>query len=314
VIRSLIAGVLFGLTAFTASAQADVNVLTSIKPLQLIAAAVQEGVGSPDVLLPPGASPHNYALRPSDIRRIRDAQLFYWIGPDMEVFLKDVLPGRDKPSVAIQELPDLHLRRFVNFSAEAGHEHDHGHDHDEAFEHDHAHRPGSIDAHLWLSLNNARVIAARMAADLSAQDSANAEHYKANLAAFNQRLDRLDGQLKQDLTPLAGKPYFVFHEAFDYLEEAYGLSHRGVFAISGDVQPGARHVAAMRTMLKNAGSTCVFTEPPLRPRLADTLSQGLPVTLSELDPLGADAPVNASGYEALLTNLTGKLTECLGKI
>ncbi|GGM09318.1 zinc ABC transporter substrate-binding protein ZnuA [Pseudomonas asuensis] len=313
-IRSLIAGVLFGLTAFTASAQADVNVLTSIKPLQLIAAAVQEGVGSPDVLLPPGASPHNYALRPSDIRRIRDAQLFYWIGPDMEVFLKDVLPGRDKPSVAIQELPDLHLRRFVNFSAEAGHEHDHGHDHDEAFEHDHAHRPGSIDAHLWLSLNNARVIAARMAADLSAQDSANAEHYKANLAAFNQRLDRLDGQLKQDLTPLAGKPYFVFHEAFDYLEEAYGLSHRGVFAISGDVQPGARHVAAMRTMLKNAGSTCVFTEPPLRPRLADTLSQGLPVTLSELDPLGADAPVNASGYEALLTNLTGKLTECLGKI
>ena len=80
------------------------------------------------------------------------------------------------------------------------------------------------------------------------------------------------------------------------------------------MQPGARHVAAMRAMLKSAGPTCVFTEPPLRPRLADTLSQGLPVTLSELDPLGADAPVNASGYEALLTNLTGKLTDCLGKI
>ena len=313
-IRSLIAGALFGLTAFAASAYAEVNVLTSIKPLQLIAAAVQEGVDTPDVLLPPGASPHNYALRPSDIRRIREAQLFYWIGPDMEVFLKDVLPGRDKPSVAIQELPDLHLRRFVNFSAEADHEHEHDHGHDEAFEHDHDHRPGSIDAHLWLSLNNARVIAARMAADLSAQDSANADRYKANLAAFNQRLDRLDGQLKQDLTPLIGKPYFVFHEAFDYLEEAYGLSHRGVFAISGDVQPGARHVAAMRAMLKSAGPTCVFTEPPLRPRLADTLSQGLPVTLSELDPLGADAPVNASGYETLLTNLTGKLTDCLGKI
>jgi zinc transport system substrate-binding protein len=317
VIRSLIAGILLGLSTVTTSVHADVNVLTSIKPLQLIAAAVQDGVGQPDVLLPPGASPHSYALRPSDIRRVREAQLFYWIGPDMEVFLKDVLPGRDKPSIAIQDLQGLHLRRFVSFGAEGHdeHEHEHEHDaHDEAFEHDHDHRPGSIDAHLWLSLENARVIAARMAADLSAQDAANARRYEANLAAFNQRLDALDGRLKQELTPLAGKPYFVFHEAFDYLEEAYGLSHRGVFAISGDVQPGARHVAAMRALLKNAGPTCVFTEPPLRPRLADTLSQGLPVTLSELDPLGANAPVNASGYETLLTNLTGQLTGCLQKI
>ena len=57
--------------------RAEVNVLTSIKPLQLIAAAVQDGVGKPEVLLPPGASPHNYALRPSDVRRVQSADLLY---------------------------------------------------------------------------------------------------------------------------------------------------------------------------------------------------------------------------------------------
>ncbi|MCO6062351.1 zinc ABC transporter substrate-binding protein, partial [Pseudomonas sp. MOB-449] len=87
---------------------AEVRVLTSIKPLQLIAAAVQDGAGTPEVLLPPGASPHHYALRPSDIRRVHEATLVYWIGPDLEVFLSHVLEGREAPSLAVQSLSGLH--------------------------------------------------------------------------------------------------------------------------------------------------------------------------------------------------------------
>ncbi len=133
------------------SAQAEVRILTSIKPLQLIAAAVQDGVGTPEVLLPPGASPHNYALRPSDVRRVRDVQLLYWIGPGMETFLPRVLQGRSQPSVAVETLPGMHLRHFGADNAS----HD-DHDHDDhahgADEHDHDHMPGSLDSHLWLSL------------------------------------------------------------------------------------------------------------------------------------------------------------------
>ncbi|MDU8475621.1 zinc ABC transporter substrate-binding protein, partial [Pseudomonas syringae pv. actinidiae] len=153
-----------------APAQAEVRVLTSIKPLQLIAAAVQDGVGKPEVLLPPGASPHNYALRPSDVRRVGEVELLYWIGPDMETFLPRVIQSRKLPSVAVQSLPGMHLRHFGEDNA--SHD-DHDHDHD-ADEHDHDHRPGSLDSHLWLSTVNARVIAAKMAADLSAADPANA--------------------------------------------------------------------------------------------------------------------------------------------
>ncbi|ALI01561.1 ABC transporter substrate-binding protein [Pseudomonas fluorescens] len=284
------------------AAHAEVNVLTSIKPLQLIAAAVQDGVGVPEVLLPPGASPHNYALRPSDVRKVQSVELLYWIGPDMEGFLPRVLKGRSLPSVAVQDLPGLKLRRF----AEDSHSHA-----EEADEHDHDHRPGSLDAHLWLSPVNARVIAAKIATDLSAADPANAPRYQSNLKAFDERLDALDLRLKARLAGIAGKPYFVFHEAFDYFEDAYGLKHTGVFSVAAEVQPGAQHVAAMRSRLQEVGKTCVFSEPPLRPRLAETLVAGLPVKLAELDALGGYTPATARGYEQVLEKLGNDLAGCL---
>ena len=288
--------------SFVAPAQADVRVLTSIKPLQLIAAAVQDGVAVPEVLLPPGASPHNYALRPSDVRRVQSADLLYWIGPDMESFMPRVLKGRSLPTVTVQELPDLKLRHF----AEDNHSHA-----EHADDHDHDHRPGSLDAHLWLSPTNARVIAARMATDLSAADPANAPRYQGNLKAFNERLDALDSRLKARLAAVSGKPYFVFHEAYDYFEDAYGLKHTGVFSVASEVQPGAQHVAAMRARLQEVGKTCVFSEPPLRPRLAETLTAGLPVKLAELDALGGYTPATAQGYEQVLEKLGNDLAACL---
>ncbi|WP_322617797.1 zinc ABC transporter substrate-binding protein ZnuA [Pseudomonas sp. BIC9C] len=284
------------------SAQAEVKVLTSIKPLQLIAAAVQDGVAIPEVLLPPGASPHNYALRPSDVRKVQSVDLLYWIGPDMEGFLPRVLNGRTLPSVAVQDLPGMKLRRF----AEDSHSHA-----EEADEHDHDHRPGSLDAHLWLSPVNARVIAAKMAADLSAADPDNAARYQSNLKAFDERLDALDTRLKERLAGIQGKPYFVFHEAFDYFEDAYGLKHAGVFSVAAEVQPGAQHVATMRARLQEVGKTCVFSEPPLRPRLAETLVAGLPVKLAELDALGGYTPATAQGYEQVLEKLGNDLAGCL---
>ncbi|MBV6288144.1 zinc ABC transporter substrate-binding protein [Pseudomonas aegrilactucae] len=288
-----------------APAHAEVRVLTSIKPLQLIAAAVQDGAGTPDVLLPPGASPHHYALRPSDVRKVAQVDLLYWIGPDMEGFLPRVLKGRSKPTVAVQDLSGLQLRHF----GEDSHSHEEGED-----EHDHDHRPGSLDAHLWLSSVNARVIAAKMAADLSAADPQNQARYVANAKAFDARLDALDARLKARLNGIAGKPYFVFHEAFDYFEAAYGLKHTGVFSVAAEVQPGAQHVAAMRKRLQDVGKTCVFSEPPLRPRLAETLTAGLPVTLAELDALGGTMAADANGYERLLENLGNGLAGCLEKL
>ena len=300
------------LTLWSISAQAQVQILTSIKPLQLIAAAIQDGQGEPQVLLPPGASPHYFVLRPSDAKRLDQADLFYWIGPDLENFLPRLVKQRSQPSVAVQTLAELQLQYFgaAQAHAEEEHQHEHGHTH-ELVEHDHHHQPGTVDAHLWLLPHNAKVIAQRMSADLSQLDPHNAKQYAANLHAFNQRLDRLDQQLQAQLQPLRSKSFFVFHEAFNYFEQAYGLKHAGVFAVSGELQPGAKHVNQMRQRLQHAGPSCVFSEPPLQPRLAQTLAANLPVKLAELDALGTDIPITATGYEQLLQNLASQFSNCV---
>lgn len=298
------------LSVWGITAQAQVQILTSIKPLQLIAAAIQDGQGEPQVLLPPGASPHYFVLRPSDARRLDQADLFYWIGPDLENFLPRLLKQRSQLSAAIQDLPGLHLQHF----AEA-HQHDHDHEHapqqPALLEHDHDHQPGALDSHLWLLPHNAAVIAQRISADLSALDPDNASLYAANLQSFTQRLNDLDQQLHAELEALQGKTFFVFHEAFNYFEHAYGLEHAGVFAISSELQPGAKHVNQMRRRLQQAGPSCVFSEPPLQPRLAHTLAVGLPVTLAELDPMGVEVAVSEQGYEQLLLNLAAQFAACL---
>lgn len=300
------------LTLWSISAQAQVQILTSIKPLQLIATAIQDGQGEPQVLLPPGASPHYFVLRPSDAKRLDQADLFYWIGPDLENFLPRLVKQRSQPSVAVQTLPELQLQYFgaEQAHAEDEHQHEHSHTH-ELIEHDHNHQPGTVDAHLWLLPHNAKVIAQRMSADLSQLDPNNAKQYAANLHAFNQRLDRLDQQLQAQLQPLRSKSFFVFHEAFNYFEQAYGLKHAGVFTVSGELQPGAKHVNQMRQRLQHAGPSCVFSEPPLQPRLAQTLAANLPVKLAELDALGTDIPITATGYEQLLQNLASQFSNCL---
>lgn len=295
---------IFLLILCSTAAQAQVNILTSIKPLQLIAQAIQGEHGQAQVLLPPGASPHSFSLRPSDRKRLAEAELFYWIGPDMENFLIPLAKQHQQASIAVQNLPNLQLLYYPT-------EHDDKEDeHERHAEHDHHHQPGGLDTHLWLSIPNARVIAERMAADLSRLDAQHAPAYQNNLAAFQQRLTDLDNELKNQLASVQNKSFFVFHEAFNYFEQAYGLEHGGVLAINAEVQPGARHLQEMRQRLEQAGPSCIFTEPPTTPRLAYSLSKDLPIQLQEVDVLG----VQAQDYEQLLQELASQLKQCLSSL
>src|SRR5690554_3655229 len=113
------------------------HVLATIKPLQMIAAAVLEDIAEPGVLLPPAASPHNYALRPSDRRQLAEADRVYWVGPELERFLQRLLEDQSTAR-RLDQVPGLTLRYFGD---EHGHAHSHEHDH----HHDHEHAPGTLD-------------------------------------------------------------------------------------------------------------------------------------------------------------------------
>ena len=296
-----------GLGVSVSAIAATPSVLTTIKPVQLIAAAVLEGVAEPDVLLPPGASPHNYALRPSDRRRIASADRIYWVGPDLERFLQQLLDSQTSAR-RLDEVPELTMRRFDDEHAE--HEHD-GEDHP-AHEHDdHEHASGSLDPHIWLSVRNAQHIAQWMATDLAVLYPEHGERMQRNAADFVLRLDQLHERQQLRLQPLADKPYFVFHDAYGYLQDSLGVHPRGVFTLSEEIQPGARHVHTLRQQLTAAGPSCVFREPQFPARRVETLTAGLPVRSAELDPLGMDIAPDAQGYEQLLETLGDRLASCL---
>lgn len=286
---------------------ANAKVLTTIKPLQQIAAAVMDGVDTPALLLPPGNSPHNYALRPSDRRALLDAERIYWVGAELELFLADIL-NRQGNAQALLHLPGMRVReqlQSINFQAdESAHSQDHGHDHDH----------GSLDSHIWLSPDNALHIARFMADDLINLYPQHAIRLTANTEAFAERLAALDARLKKRLEPLQDRAYFVFHDGYGYFEDHYGLSPRGIFSLSHEVQPGARHINLLRRQLQKAGASCVFTEPQFTPRLVDSLTQGLPIETSELDPLGGGIEVSAQGYEQSLETLANQLAGCLEKL
>lgn len=203
-LRSLLI-LLCGLGLCVPALAESAKVLTTIKPLQQIAAAVMDGVDTPAVLLPPGNSPHNYALRPSDRRALLDAERIYWVGPELELFLKDVL-DRQGNAQALLHLPGMRVReqlQSINFQTEEG---DHGHSHDHGHDHDH----GALDSHIWLSPDNAQQIAGFMAEDLASLYPQHAEKLAANAELFAKRLTALDARLKDRLEPLQDRAYSFF--------------------------------------------------------------------------------------------------------
>lgn len=275
----------------------EVKLLTSIKPLQLIAAAIQQDIAQPDVLVPIGTSAHHYALRPNDLQRINDADLFYWIGPDMEIFLNKTINNRKKDSVAIEKLPNIQLKHF-------------SHDNEQHDSHDHEHSAGQIDPHLWLSPINANLIATKMTEDLSKLDPQNKQKYQDNLKAFQQQLHQADQHIKTQLSQTKLKPYFVVHETYDYFENHYGLQHKGVFSINSNTIPGVKQITEMKERLKQTGDSCIFYEPPTKPKLIDTLSSGLNINSYMLDAMGAEIPVTNQGYPQLLLTIANQLQQC----
>lgn len=280
-----------------------VKVITSIKPLQLIVAAITDGINKPDVLLDPSLSPHSYSMKPSDIHRLTEATTIFWLGPALERFLEkpleQVLKKRNKQQriIALMEAPETQLRKW---SDETRH---HGHD-------EHTHH-SNIDAHIWLSPGNAIAMGKEVASVLSSVDSSNAVRYRDNLATFIERVKAADLANDKDLAVVRQYGFFVFHDAWGYLADHYGLTVKDVFALSPDRQPGARHLIKLKNSLKMAGHTCIFREPQFKPAYIDRLTDGLDVGEAVLDPMAGDIPVSASGYPQFLRHLGKTIAHCL---
>ena len=296
-------------------AQADV--VTSIKPLGFIAAAIAKDVTPVTVVLPDGASEHDYALRPSDVRRIKSADLLVWVGPEMESFITrsaSQLPTNKNLELSALPVIQSHL------VGEVDNDHDHTlspantltsvHSSDRELSDSHSHQ-GTYNLHIWLSPEIALMSATAIHDRLVQLMPAQKVQLDSNLSKFKASVKDADKQIRQQLSSVKDKRYYVFHDAYTYFEQHYGLSPLGYFTVNPEIQPGAQKLNEIRTQLTQQKVQCVFAEPQFRPAVIDAVSRGTKVQKGTLDPLGSNISLSQDSYVKFLSQLSSQYVSCL---
>lgn len=285
----LLAGVLFGhpIPGF-----AQPSVVTSIKPLQLIATAVMDGAAQPAVLIPSNQSPHHYVLRPSDVALVNDADVLLWVGGNLETYLSSLFSGADNTTVVLEaaSLSGILLQapggaRLMEIESR-------------------------YDAHLWLNSDNALVIAEHLVAELVRLDSSNAGLYQQNLAAFRTQIAATRELIEVQLAPMAGIPYAVFHDGVQYFERQFGLQHQFVVAPDHENQPGIRHLVDIRTQIAQTHPACLLEDVNASDATVTTVFEDVPVKRVRIDPLGELIKADEQGYASLLSALADAFDTC----
>ncbi|MEM9332222.1 MAG: zinc ABC transporter substrate-binding protein ZnuA [Pseudomonadota bacterium] len=362
------------LSTSTLVANAEIKVVASIKPVHSLVSAVMEGVGTPDLIVEGAASPHTYALKPSQAVKLENADVVFWIGHEIESFLEKPLEAIATKAKAVElidahDLVKLEFREGGAFrehdhghgeehadhddhdhevkaekdhdhdhdhevKAEKDHDHDHDHevkaekdhDHDHDHEvkaekdHDHSehaghegHDHGEFDSHVWLDPINAKALVHEIEETLAKADPANADKYEANADAVMKRLDGLVTELSASLEPVKGKGFIVFHDAYQYFENRFGLTASGSITISPEVQPGAERISELQDKVKELKATCVFSEPQFEPKLVATVTEGTQAKTGVLDPLGTSIEDGPELYFTLLSDMADSFRTCLSE-
>ena len=449
------------ISTLTFTAQAEINVVTSVKPVHSLVSGVMEGVGKPDLIVEGAASPHTYSLKPSQAKQLEEADLVFWMGHELESFLEKPLEAITSKAKVIElidspGLKKLDMREGGAFD-EHGHEEDGEHSeegHDEhageghAFEwagvfklpagdytwtfakvdgdyadpmmkmvflptssdgeegieeqeevaerlikqqssvrrnhdgrlipnkedayqlvfdanrnvtelritiknegnyafftehmpfefeadehflknasgknieptaqepeagHHHHHGHGEFDLHVWLDPENAKVLVQEIKQALVELDPGNAGTYEANAKNLMVKLDRIISEISSTLASSKGKGFVVFHDAYQYFEERFGMTAVGSITVSPEVVPGASRIRELKDKIVELDAHCVFSEPQFQPKIVFTVAEGTQANTGVLDPLGASIADGPELYFTLIRDMANSLQECLSK-
>ncbi|TVO62385.1 zinc transporter [Spiribacter vilamensis] len=308
-------------TALAAPVSAAPQVATDIAPVHSLVSRVMDGVGEPSLVIQPGASPHNYSLRPSEAGALESADVVFWVGDELTPWLTGALDNLagDARQVALLHTEGTERYAFRDrVLAEAGGHDDHGHEshsddgHDDHGDHgEEGHNDGRIDPHAWLDPANARHWAGLIAETLAAEDPANADQYRENAEAVRADINDMMGDIRAAVEPVSDVPFVVFHDAYQYFERRFGMNTVGAISLSDASDPSPAHIAEIRTVVDRHDVQCVFAEPQFNPQLVETVLGGTDARTGVLDPLGSDIAVGDEFYATLINQLGERLVSCL---
>jgi len=263
------------------------NVVTSIKPVDALVAMVMQGVGVPYLIIANNSSPHDYALRPSDAKALEEADLVFWIGPQLEASLTrpfKTLAAKGK----IITFADLDT--MVRLPLRSG---------------------NGINMHFWLDPENAGFMVREIAKQLSLLDPDNSGKYQKNAAEAVSELRNLTLEIAAILRPVSDRKFITFHNAYRYFQERFSMPALTSITINPQTAPGVRRIEQIQQLIARNNVGCIFSEPQFSPRLIKAINEGSGVKIGVLDPLGADLAPGPELYFQLLRNIANSMRDCL---
>jgi len=322
------------LTFFT-PANAELKVVTSIKPIHSLASYLMDGIGKPELIVDGYASPHGFSMKPSHAKMLQNADLIFWVGEDLENFLEKPLKSIAKKAEKIEliEIKGLNVLKFRERNIFDEHDHDdhdhddHGKKEDDHDDHDHddhgkkeehddhddhdgheGHAHGEFDPHIWLDTMNAKAMLNEMAEHLIENDPKNEAKYKSNLDKALKDIDKLTIEVMTELNNSVSS--IVFHDAYQYFEKRFNVNILGAFSVNTDVMPGAEQLAEIREIIEHDKVACVFSEPQFNPDIINAVAKDMKIKTGVLDPLGATLDSGKDLYFKLIRNMSASFKGC----
>ena len=295
------------------------KVAVDISPVHSLVSRVMLGVGTPDLIVQAGASPHGYTLRPSEAKALQDAQMVFWMGESLSPWMEGALDtlSSNATIITLLERDETILMEFREGALFEEHDHD---DHSDEKHDDHSDEKhddhgdhedhDSHDPHAWLSPDNARIWLNLIASQLSIVDPENAGTYFANAAAARLEIEALTTEVNSLLEPIRGKKFIVFHDAYQYFEKAFDLSASGAISLGDASKPSPARIAEIQGRIEEESIDCVLSEPQFNKGLVATVMAGSNANTNVIDPLGVGLKPGPNLYNELIRDMTKTLVDC----
>ena len=286
------------------SLNAEVKVVTTIKPIHSLVAGVMDGLGSPSLIVDGSNSPHNFSLKPSHAKMIEDAEIIFWVGEDLETFMIKPLESiaNNATKVSFMDLDSIIKLKFKeeNILEVEGYDDDHD-DHDK-------HADGEFDAHIWLDPKNAIEIVNEIAKTLSLKDPNNKNVYYSNAEKLNHSLNELIEKINLSINKDAR--FIVFHDAYQYFEKRFDVSSAGALILNEEALPSAKKVSEIHKIIKKQNINCIISEPQFNPNIIKSIAQDSSILTRSFDPLGSSSDTNKNLYFEMILSLSNSLKDC----
>jgi len=273
----------------------------------MLLTAVTGDETSVNILLPGNMSPHNYRLRFSDIKLIKESDLFFWIGPNLESGISKAVKTHGTTNII--KLMDIDDLSWPKTTGELGHSHsnlNHGHDNEhESYEGVKDNR----DHHIWLSPQNAVAIVATINDLLGKKFPDKKEFFEKNTNNFEASLKSLNITIRERLEEIKHKGFLVAHDGYRHFVDFYDLNQLGIVDLTDDISPSAKHKGNLNKLIDK--TSCIFTDPQHTSKVANQLAKKINIKSRELDLMGHNIQLGKNSYIDFLSKLSETVVECL---